>query len=757
MSGVRGGYMRRFPFVFALAGLVFLMVCFMTACGGSSSVPTSLVVTPNPISLDINPPNNIVQLTPTVFDQNGKALTNFVFTYATSDVNDADVSTGGLVCAGTWSNKTGSSSEAHPNFCTPSGVILNGNQVIGVTAKKGSTTFTLNVPVFTHMHVDTVTITAVNAPPSGCLSQTAAAVAEEIFRATATSNGTDITSQVGDFTWTVTPSQVGSVDTTSIPVDPSCTLTPGATAASSNCIQIAAEAPGVATITASVSGTTSTPATFSTCPIKSIILTGPSSSTSVSLNPGNSATLSTTAIDTNGFTLTNIPFSYNSTAPANVSGASPTTGATPGSAILTASCSPPNCNIGQYPVFSNGLPVTVSGTSSTTVYVAGASTTPVTSPPQIVPISTTSNTVGTAIPIGGNPNSFLMNRAGTTGYIGTSAGLITLTTSSNTVTSPTPVTVGNTNYVGTLLALSPNGTWLVTAAYPQGAASTASTNVVFTNTSTGISKLFGIAGAVSADFSPDNSTAMVLAGDGNLYTFNIATSVAFRSVTAPNGLKPSLVSFLDQGSFAITAGNSATLTPYATCSLPPITPTAATPAGQQTPIAVSPQNMANTPSLIAAVPNPSTSGQVGAVAVSGTTMGLLNTTTNGATPLGSSVTLCSAPTLTDSITNVPFGATINPQQVIVSPDGTKAFVTNSSSSTLFGTDLVSGLLFTPVVLGNGSTATTTGSITPDSATLYVGSAGDNTVHRILLNTVTDAGPISLGVPIFPNYVVVQPH
>jgi hypothetical protein len=753
--------MRRSPCVLALAGLI-LSSLFWTACGSSSKqIPTSVSVSPNPISLDVNTNSgNVVQLTSTVLDQNGAAVSNFTFTYTTSDPTIADVSTGGLVCAGQWD------SETSPVNCraTSNDLSLLSQQKpafanITVTATNGHVTLSTVVPAFVHLHVDKVTVTTLS--PSNCVSQSVESHTEPVYQATAYSNGADITSTVGTFSWTITPSAVGTADNTNMPSESQCLkAASGSIVPSSNCVYLVAETPGVATVTASVSNTSGsasaigTPAQLVTCPVESISLTGPNSATAETLNTGGTAALTATATDSNGYTLTNISFTYYSSSPVNVPASSTITATSPGSSVVIAACSPASCNFGQYPVFSNGIPTTVSGTSAaTTVYVTGTPASGSTA--VIVPISTSSNSAGTAIslalPAGTGPNSFILNKAGTKGYLGSDNGVITLDTASNTVGSPTLLGVGNKTYVGKVLAISPDGNWLVTAAHAQGLAAN-NANIIFTNTTTNSSKLFTIANAssadanaTSADFSPDSSTALVLAGDGQLYTFNIAAGVALSTVTAPNSLKPSMVSFLTQGSFAITAGNSTTLMPLATCNLG---------------LAVGSQDTSLTPTLLQAVPNPvqvsgGASNNVGAVAVSGPTMSLLKTSTNGATPVqGASGTACASPSLTDSFSNVVYSAdpTITPAQLIVTPDGSKVFVTGSTSA-LYGWNLTNNTQIA-IGLANGATSTAGGGVTTDSQTMYV-SASDGTVHRILTNG-SDAGAITLGVSMTPQFVVVQP-
>src|SRR5438128_12680081 len=75
----------------------------LAGCGGGNNVPagtgvpTSITVSPSSLSLN---PGQVAQLTPTFLDANGNAVGNTVFTYAATRA--VQVSTNGLVCAGTW-------------------------------------------------------------------------------------------------------------------------------------------------------------------------------------------------------------------------------------------------------------------------------------------------------------------------------------------------------------------------------------------------------------------------------------------------------------------------------------------------------------------------------------------------------------------------------------------------------------------------------------------------------------------------------
>ena len=108
------------------------------------------------------------------------------------------------------------------------------------------------------------------------------------------------------------------------------------------------------------------------------------------------------------------------------------------------------------------------------------------------------------------------------------------------------------------------------------------------------------------------------------------------------------------------------------------------------------------------------------------------------------------------------GGTFGPNQLIITPDSTKAFVTSTARTGSLlaydvGANAAAGTLSTITLAGmNASTTgTTTGGVTLDSKLLFVG-ATDKTVHFIDIATATDTGQTSdLGFT--PELVAVRPH
>ena len=114
------------------------------------------------------------------------------------------------------------------------------------------------------------------------------------------------------------------------------------------------------------------------------------------------------------------------------------------------------------------------------------------------------------------------------------------------------------------------------------------------------------------------------------------------------------------------------------------------------------------------------------------------------------------PAPTNTVTAVALGAAptvVN--QLIVSPDATRAFVLTDLTSVLqYNTG--SGTAPAQIALTGG--APTTGGMTLDGKNLYVGINGTNNVQRIDTSSSVAVAttPIALGVNISPDFVVVRP-
>ena len=226
--------------------------------------------------------------------------------------------------------------------------------------------------------------------------------------------------------------------------------------------QITAELPGTTVITAAVAGGSSSAGYFSVCPPASISLALANGQTTGTITQGVQQNLTTTIVDTQGNPLTGLALDYQTTDPLDigVSGTGGISAIYPGVASIYAICQPSSCNpapINETGLFGTGLsissnPVTVTtpGTASDYVWFA--------SPGQsqyFAPIELLSGSVGATVRLPYVPNSFGMDRTGTSLYFGSAHELMIYNTFSNTQSKI------DANVPGIVLAVAPNNSLLL--------------------------------------------------------------------------------------------------------------------------------------------------------------------------------------------------------------------------------------------------------------------------------------------------------
>lgn len=643
--------------ILAAATLIVLTTA-LAGCGHSSSTTTTsntITVTPSSLSMNLG---DVASVSASVVDSTGTAITSPPpITFASSNAAIVTVSSAGSVCAGTWDSAFIVCDASH-------------SQAGSANITVSSGTLTTSIPVFTHLHVDRVTVSpdAVDCRSSGQTQQ---------LTAKAFSNGVDVSGAVGPFTWTSQSTDVATVDTNGV---------------------VTAKTPGQTVVFASVSAVSSVPATWVTCPVETIrVHVANVSDTTFSIAAaGSTSQLAADVTDSHGVAVSP-PLTWSSSQPAvaTVNSAALVTAVGAGATGITASCAG-SCNIGAAAVYSNVAIGTVAGTSATTVYATGSGAT------TLIPIDSGTNTAGTAITLPSAPNSFLFSLQGTKGYLGSSAGLITLDVASNSVSQ-------NTTVPGTVLAVSPDGNHVIVASSNLVTVLGVGTNVQ-TDTAS-------ISGVTAADFTRDSLGAYILAGS----TIYFWTPGDFRAV-ALNG-SGNDVKFLANGAFAYVAGGAPgpAVTALASCNNS-VADTIPTPA---------------VPRFLASLPDASK-----VLAVDSPGIDVITPTT--------SLAGCPPP-LSNTVSSVDLGAgAFTPRQIIVLADGSRAYVTSNLGQLLGLT--VSGSARFGIALANGAAAFTGGS-TLDSKMVYVGGS-DNNVHRIDTSAGTDAQQIS--VSFTPNLVAVKP-
>lgn len=706
--------MRRFP----VLAVVVLVILVWAGCGGSNpSTTTQIILAPTSMSLQFG---EFQQLVANPENSTGTVVVDAV-SFATSSTTIADVSTGGLVCAGTWD------SESAPTRCTPPATLPTcpGTACTATITASVANGVKNTLTVIVHPAVRSLVVS-----PSIGLAQCLSQGGTQTFTVTACSDTactTDITKQVFagavvPFTWTVTPSAVA---------------TPGTCTTDNTCV-VTAAAPGQATVTATFSsapgGATpltivSSPVSMTTCPIQALSLhISGGSGTTASIAPAATQALAVEAYDKNG-PLTSPPLQFNTSQPATATAAFSgllATAVGAGTSTITASCTPPSCNVGLTPtagvVFGNPFTLTVTGSSSTTVYTASTTGT------SLLPIDATSGTAAAAVTLSASPNSMVFAPNGAKLYLGSTSGLMIYDPAANTVTSLNGIP-------GKVLAVSPDSTLILIAD---------SSTVRIYSTATSTATSIPVSGAVSAAWSVDGSKAYIATSTTSgisVYTTNTG------AVTNLNlGAPVNAVDFLAQGSFAYLAGGGSTVSLRNTCDDSPNT------GGWTTALP------ASTPAFIRSLPNAThvlaaTTTSIEDIAITLPTLLPIPATV----PLPDSPGAGCPPHVGNANTSQGFGVgTFTPNQLIVTPDSGKAYVLTGSTANLLVYDVASR---TPSVisLGAGATGSTTGGVTLDSAFLFVGVAGTNTIHKVTVASGTEASPpFPVSVSFSPDLVAVRP-
>jgi hypothetical protein len=802
-------------------GVIILTIWLLPGCGGHKPAGTN----PFPAKITLNPPiSTSLQLGSTLLftasaenADNKNIAPTFTFSLTTTSPSGIlDISPSGYACAGSWN-------APYYNVCTPSqsGVVQVVASALGATSNP--------TYVFVHPPIDSIQVSVVppvNSPPPACPNQvlplacdvpfnTAAAnycVSQNqlvTLQATAYSKGNDITSQVGPFTW----GQASPNVVTLTPI-----ITSSATNIPTNQATITSGIPGQTQVVATASGVTSQPYVAETCPIQCIALqpgtngTEEIGTTSFVTTKGTSETITATAVDVQGCIVPKPPLTWTSTAPAAITAGSAasttsttttTTGTTtttvggcsnsascsittaqPGAAAITASCTPPTCNVGfplnpaGYPAGSIYIPAPVYPVSAISGLVTGATTAAnVFATSQdcysnsactvaLYDISTTSNVAGSPDSLPTPPNSMMFDSAGDKAYAGSQYGAALITTANlaSSSTSPfTPLPAAGTPQglvIGKVIAVSPNGSLAIfsdTVSTPN--------QVYVTNTSgSATTTALNINSATTAAFTPDNSKAFILGNGGNtLYVYSTLQSLQTYPLSAP----ADAIAFSSSGAFAFLAGGSSasSVEVLNTCNNLP-----ATTAGggtfsitglPATPIFLKmiPQGSAPTgPSLPALYQEPNgMNGLDVFVGIDNTGIDVFATSTT--TPLVLPATgLCPSqqialatqyPNGTPSVPPVHISlqkGTFNPIAFFVAPGGDQLYLVTSDQGVLvynFGTQSVSAIPLN----GNGNPAPVAADMTVDGTLMYVAGT-DGILHELNLQTGLDV--MEIPFPQLPN-------
>ena len=623
----------------SIGSLLILSGCGGHTPPGASPFPAKITITPGSAA-SLQAGGEIAFFASAQNASNGTV--GAAFTWQSSDTSVVNLTPTGVACAGHW--------DVTDTVCTPGG--------IGVAMVTATALGSISPPtyVFVHPQIDNIQVNGIlltNVPiQEPCLSAGQTMTVE----AHAFSQGADITSSIGPFTWTANNPSVAKitplVNNTGTPIYPFAT----------NQATVAALTPGITQIIANASGVASTTFFqpqfqnaqketsplldfFETCPIQSITLeVGPAGSqqsnqTSFVTAKGTSENATAVITDVMGnnslpeanttVTLSKIPLTWTASQPAVLSapnGCTETCSLStplPGGGAITASCSPPTCNIGfpeipvalstpanlaacasffklasctpfiPVPVYASpacstqpgapnpcpspGAPplaATISGlvtgiTSATSVLASSTGCAPYNPLDCIVGmynVSSNRAVAGNATPLPVPPNSLLFDLPGDKAYMGSEIAALAINpanvgTGGNAFTSVGTVT-------GNVLAVSNNGALAIFSdprfkevfVVNAGAAAAGSTTL-------------NIANATVAGFSPDGLRAYIYGfnPDGNpapnLYVYS--TLQALQTIPLPVGTTVNSIAFSTNGAFAYVVepslGGIPSVTVYNNC------------------------------------------------------------------------------------------------------------------------------------------------------------------------------------------------
>ena len=723
---------------------------------------------------------------------------NVTISYSSSDTSILNLASNGVACAGQWN--------ANFTACTPggTGVVLVTASALGATSDQ--------TYVFVHPSIDSVTVGGVllNGIPvqEPCLSQTQSMTLE----AHAFHQGTDVTASVGPFTFTANNPTVVNL----LP------LVNTAYNFATNQVTAAAVTPGITHIYASADGVTSasfqqpqytnsqsqtSPVLdfFATCPIQSIQLelgSVGSQQTSFVTAKGTSESIFATVTDIMGVTslpntnggiiLTKTPLTWTSTHPGVLPVSSScllnctTTSGAAGAGNITASCTPPTCNIGfptipatlstpaqisactqffhaQYPQFASCqqlIPVPVYAETAVTGVATGA---PITvsvlagstgcahEPPSFCSssvyfLSTAKASTGNENPLPTTPNSLLFDFAGDKIYMGSDFGA-QLINPSNFGTANNPYSALG-SVTGTALAVSnngniaafsdtihtPNQVYIVNAGNPSALSATPLT----------------IPNATVAGFSPDGLKTFIVGGSTSSSLYVYSNLQALQGPIALSG-PANAIAFAPNSAFAFVsqAANgsvSANLSAFSNCTNQ-LAATVPLPAS---------------PLIMKALPNVHIDGKdsygntipdgIHLLAIDTTGIDVITATlsapASGALcPQG--LTFISGDPLR-AVQRIELGeGTLQPINFFASPDGTQLYVVSAGSGSIFVYNFLVGSVTGGIQLVNNATPITA-NISVDDATIVI-AGSDNQLHEIS-TAVGGADLIQLPFPNIPNYL-----
>jgi hypothetical protein len=723
-------------------------------------------------------------------------------TFSSSDTSVLNIASNGVACAGHW--------DVAFTTCTP-----GGTGAVQVTA---SALGQSSVPtyVFVHPPIDNITVTGVllDGVPvqEPCLSQSQTMTVE----AHAFSQGTDVTASVGPFTWSAQNPPVVNLNPLVNTAYNFATNQATARAATPGMTQIYASASGVSSSSfqqppyQNSQGTSPALDFFETCPIQSIVLevgatgTQQTGQTTFVTSKGTTSQTATAVLTdvmgnsslpntNNGIVLSKIPLTWSASQPAVVGAPAGCLQSCvlstplPGSGSVTASCSPPTCNIGfpfvppslstqaaldtcsqffginckqliPVPVYASpshpasGPPAEGDGAISGLVTGAtvGASVlamssgcehqSPTTCTTSIYSLSTAKASPGPENPLPTSPNSLLFDPAGDRAFIGSDFGAM-LVNPASIGSSSNPFT-GLGTVTGRVLASSNLGS---VAVFSDTLHTPNQVYIVNTAGTSPSASALNISRAVAAAFSPDGLKAFIFGNGGSsLYIYS-----SLQALQTPIGLtgpaNPNTVAFSPNGAFAFVAeaavnGSQANLTAFNTCDNQVSAPSVLLPAN---------------PLFLKVLPGVHINGtdSSGHLIPDGTHLFVLDATgfdiiTSTISPPAAG-TLCPQLLSFSPMQRIELGqGTLQPVNFFASADGAQLYVASAANAGIlvydFGTGGVTGIEL------QGNATPVSADMSVDAGTIVV--AGSDGLLHELSTGLGGSDQVQLSFPNLPNYL-----
>jgi hypothetical protein len=804
--------------------VAILCLWSVSGCGKASKSNTALF----PTRVNLNPVNNLslavggTQVFTASVQTGTNTTLNVPVTYASSDTSILTLAPNGVACAGHF--------DIAFTTCTggATGLVLVTASALGATS----------VPtwVFVHPPIDNITVTGttLNGAPiiEPCLSQTQSMVVE----AHAFSQGTDITASVGPFTFSANNQTVVNL----IPIENKIYNLPTGQTTSIATNQATATAlfPGITQIYASAGGVTSSSfqqpiyqngqgATspvldfFATCLIKTVSVelgSGSQLSNQTTFVTSKGTTESVTAVLTDvmgytslpstsgGIVLSKIPLTWSGSHPAvlNVgAGCLETCTLTtqlPGSGSVTASCSPPTCNVGfpyvppslsgsasdpssplsqcnaffgtptfkcqeliPAPVYAetpiSGLITGSTVSASVIVTSTGcAPVPPVTCTTSAYNISTSKNVAGSQFPLPVSPNSLMFDLAGDRALMGSQFGAQVINPS-NFGTNSSPY-IALSTVTGSVLGISNNGT---IAVFSQTAQNLDQTYLVsLANLNSPVINPLSIPDAAATAFSPDALKSLIF-GNGGSSMYVYSTLQALEGPIALEGpANANTVAFSPNGAFALVAeaaanGNPANLTAFNTCD----NQISASPASPGPPVPAF-LTLPHNPLLMQVLPGVHIEGtdSYGFQIPDGIHVLVLDATgfdiVTGVASAPNQGTIC--PQTLTFVSNDPLHpaqriemgqGTLQPVNFFVSADASQIYIAAAGTASILIYDFGAGAVTSGIELAGNATPISA-QMSADTGTIVVG--GSDGLLHIVTTSLGGSDQLQLSFPSLPNYL-----